>query len=153
MFHKAIELEFDEGTKLRLTFQTGEIKAYDMAALFREYPQLEALKDRKLFLGGELLGHYGIRWNDDLDIEAETIYEDGEDVGFATLPIGLRVGNALCEARVKAGISQAELSSKTGIDQSDISKLERGVGNPSILTLEKISSALGMKLDIRILPE
>ncbi len=153
MFHKATKLEFDDGTKLRLTFQSGEIKAYDMAALFPEYPQLEALKDRKLFLSGKLLGHYGIRWNDDLDIEAETIYEDGENVGFATLPACLRIGNALSEARAKTGISQAELSLKTGIDQLDISKLERGVGNPSIATLEKISSALGKRLEVRFLPE
>ena len=153
MFHKAINLEFKGGTTLQVTFQSGEIKSFDMARMFAKYPQLEALEDREFFLSGKLLGHYGIRWNDDLDIEAETIYEDGTDVGFATLPIGLRVGNVLCEARAKAGISQAELSSKTGIDQSDISKLERGAGNPSIMTLEKISSALGMKLDIRILPE
>lgn len=151
MFHKAINLEFKEGTALEVTFQNGEIKSFDMARMFGKYPQLEALKDRELFLSGKLLGHYGIRWNDDLDIETETIYEEGEDAGMAILPINVRVGNALCEARIKAGFSQAELASKTGIDQADISKLERGVGNPSIGTLEKIATAMGMKLDVRIL--
>lgn len=153
MFHKAIKLEFEGETRLKVTFQNGEIKAYDMAVLFPKYPQLEALKDHELFLSGKLLGHYGIRWNDDLDIETETIYEEGEDVGTAVLPINVRVGNVLCETRVKAGFSQAELASKTGIDQSDISKLERGMGNPSIGTLEKITTAMGVKLDIRILSD
>ncbi len=152
MFHKAIKLEFGEDAILKVTFQNGAIKSYDMAALFPKYPQLEALKDRKLFLSGKLFGHCGIRWNDDLDIEAETIYQDGIDVGVAELPACLRVGNALGEARAKSGLSQAELSLRTGIDQSDISKLERGVGNPSVATLEKIAAALGMRLEIRFLP-
>ncbi len=50
---------------------------------FPWHPQLEALKDRTLFQSGKLVGGYGIIWNDDLDIEAETIYEDGNLVGRA----------------------------------------------------------------------
>ena len=38
----------------------------------------------------------------------------------------------------------------TGIDQSDISKIERGVANPSISTLNKIAVALGMHLYVSI---
>ena len=86
MFHKAINLEFKEGTTLELTFQNGEVKAYDMSVLFSKYPQLEALKDRKLFLNGKLMGSYGVYWNDELDIEAETIYEDGISVGTKRFP-------------------------------------------------------------------
>ena len=150
MFHKAINLEFKEGTTLELTFQDGCIKSYDMACLFEKYPQLEALKDRELFVSGKLLGAYGISWNDDLDIEAETIYEDGQDIGKTNIPINQCVANALSAARAKAGISQAELSAETGIDQSDISKLERGLGNPSVGTLNRIAQALGMELSIQI---
>lgn len=150
MFHKAINLEFKEGTTLELTFQNGEVKAYDMAVLFPKYPQLEALKDRKLFLSGKLMGAYGIYWNDELDVEAETIYEDGASVGKTELPINLCVANAISAARAKAGISQAELSAETGIDQSDISKLERGIGNPSVGTLNRLARAMGMELNIQI---
>ncbi len=49
-----------------------------MASLFGKYPQLGTLKERRLFLNGGLAGHYGIRWTDDLDIEAETVYEEGK---------------------------------------------------------------------------
>ena len=80
MFHKAIDLEFKEGTTLELTFQDGKVKSYDMAMLFIKHPQLRALEDRELFLSGNLMGGYGICWNDKLDIEAETIYEDGMDI-------------------------------------------------------------------------
>lgn len=51
-----------------------------MASLFTKYPSLKALKDRKLFLSGKLMGSYGIYWNEDLDIEVETIYEDGINI-------------------------------------------------------------------------
>ena len=121
MFHKAIKLEYREGTTLELTFQDGKVKRYDMSALFSKYPQLEALKDRTLFTSGKLLGSYGIVWNDDLDIEAETIYEDGETVREEKPAAFVMVGEAVAAARAKKGLSQKELSDLTGIDQSDLS--------------------------------
>ena len=150
MFHKAIKLVLKERTSLELTFQDGEVKAYDMAVLFSKYPQLEALKNRKLFLSGKLMGSYGIIWNDDLDIEAETIYEDGVTVRHEMMSINFRVANAVASARADSGKSQMELATLTGIDQSDISKIERGVANPSIVTLNRIAEALGKKLQITI---
>lgn len=82
-FHKATNLSFKDGTSFELTFEDGCVKSYDISRLFGKYPQLEALKDRSLFLEGRLSGGYGIIWNDDLDIEAETVYEDGVTVGRA----------------------------------------------------------------------
>ena len=148
MFHKAIKLEYKEGTTLELTFQDGKVKRYDMSALFGKYPQLTALRDRTLFTSGQLLGPYGIVWNDDLDIEAETIYEDGMTVREEKPAAFVMVGNAVAAARARKGISQKELSDLTGIDQSDISKIERGIANPSINTLSRIAQALDAKLQI-----
>ena len=133
-----------------MTFQNGEVKEYDMAALFGKYPQLTALTNRDLFLSGRLMGSYGIIWNDELDIEAETIYEDGRTVRVEEIPANLMIANAVLSARAKAGISQSELSAATGIDQSDISKIERGVANPSVNTLSRIATALGAKLSVSI---
>ena len=80
MFHKAIDLKFKEGTVVEVTFQDGMVKQYDMMVLSKKYPQVSALKDRKLFLSGRLMGYYGIIWNDDIDIETEEIYESGKTV-------------------------------------------------------------------------
>ena len=150
MFHKAIKLELKEGTALEVTFQTGEVKAYDMAELFAKYPQLTALRDRELFLRGKLMGPYGIVWNEELDIEAETIYHDGSIVRVEAVPVGLRVANALASARAKRGLTQSQLAALTGIDQSDISKIERGAANPSLNTLDRLATALDMELKIGI---
>ena len=150
MFHKAIKLNFLEGTKLELTFQSGEVKRYDMSVLFDKYPQLEALRNRELFTSGRLMGQYGIIWNDDLDIEAETIFEDGETVGFSLVPVSMKLGNTIAEARAEHGVTQSELASLTGINQADISRIERGTANPSISTLERIAAALGCSLEIKL---
>ena len=150
MFHKAVKLEFDEGTALVLTFQDGKAKRFDMGVLFDKYPQLTALKDRKLFTSGQLMGFYGIIWNEELDIEAETIYEEGETVRVEKPAVGILIGNALSAARAKKGLSQKALSEATGIDQSDISKIERGVANPSVSTLSRLAEALDKKLIVSL---
>ena len=79
MFHKAIDLKYKTGTVLELTFQDGKVNQYDIAVLFDKYPHLRALQNRRLFQSGQLTG-YGIIWNDDIDIETETIYEEGTTV-------------------------------------------------------------------------
>ena len=150
MFHKAVELSFGEGTSLEVRFQDGKVKQYDMASLFDKYPQLRALEDRNLFLSGKLMGAYGIVWNDDLDIEAETIYEDGETIRTEKPVTENPAARAVAAARAVSGLSQKQLAEMTGIDQSDISKIERGTANPSISTLERIAKALGGKLTVSI---
>ena len=67
-----------------------------------------------------------------------------------TVFLDTMVGNAVAAARAKKGISQKELSEATGIDQSDLSKIERGVANPSVGTLNRIAEALDAKLFVSI---
>lgn len=148
MFHKAIELKLLEGTAMEVIFQNGIVKHYDMRALFPKYPQLRALEERSLFLSGKLVGAYGIMWNDDLDIEVETIYEDGETVRRDDIMLHQVSAKAVASARAAEGISQKQLAALSGMDQSDISKIERGAANPSVATLERIAKALNRKLSI-----
>ncbi|MBO4425247.1 MAG: helix-turn-helix domain-containing protein [Spirochaetales bacterium] len=149
MFHEAIELKFLRGTRLKVTFSDGSIHEYDMASMFDKYPQFKALTDRQLFISGKLY-RYGIVWNDELDIETETIYEDGKEIGVKKDVYHGASAHAVMEARCNANITQKQLAELTGIDQSDISKIERGVANPSVSTLERIAEAVGGKLKISI---
>ena len=50
--------------------------------------------------------------------------------------------------RQYANISQRDLSKMTGITQADISKIERGIANPSLNTIARIMSATGNSLNI-----
>ena len=150
MFHKAINMRFLEGTAMEVSFQDGKVKRYDMATLFSKYPQLRALKDRKLFLSGKLMGAYGIVWNDELDIETATIYEEGDTVREEQPAANQAAALAVMSARAQSGLSQQQLAAATGIDQSDLSKIENGAANPSVRTLERIAQALGGQLAIQI---
>ena len=150
MFHKAVELGYQDGTVLEVRFQDGLVKRFDLSVLFVKYPQLQALKDRDLFLSGKLMGSYGIVWNDELDLEVETVYAEGETVREEKPASNIMFARALSAARAKQGFSQKQLAELTGIDQSDLSKIERGVSNPSISTMERIATALGGNLSISI---
>ena len=149
MFHEAIDMQYLEGTSLAVTFSDGSVHEYDMASMFCKYPEFEALKDRSLFLSGKLY-RYLIVWNDDLDIETEAIYEDGKVIEIKKDIYHGASAYAVMEARGKADLTQKQLAELSGIDQSDISKIERGIANPSVLTLERIARALGGKLIIKI---
>jgi len=46
--------------------------------------------------------------------------------------------------RTKAAISQEELALKCGLDRTYISGCERGVRNPSLISVEKIADALSV---------
>lgn len=59
---------------------------------------------------------------------------------------------AMIDARKTTGLTQKQLSEKTGIAQGDISKLENGCANPSLRTLQRLASGLGMKLKVEFLP-
>ncbi|MBQ6296149.1 MAG: helix-turn-helix transcriptional regulator [Selenomonadaceae bacterium] len=53
----------------------------------------------------------------------------------------------LRQARKAAGLTQAQLAEKTGITQSGYTRYERGINDPSISTLKKLSEILNVSLD------
>lgn len=150
MFHEAVELVFKEGTELEVTYQDGMVKGYDMSVLFDKYPQLKRLENRDFFTTGKLVGFYLIVWDDELDIGTDTVYESGWTVRKLPPFPGIAAGRAVLAARAESDMTQKRLAELTGIDQSDISKIERGVANPTVGTLERIAKALGGKLIINI---
>ncbi len=57
-----------------------------------------------------------------------------------------KLGERIRYARMDAGLkSQEALSDKTGLHRNYIGKLERGLSNPPVYTLYRISAALGRK--------
>ncbi len=59
-------------------------------------------------------------------------------------------GDIIRQARKKQNLSQRELAKLTGLTQAGISKLERGVCNPSLKTMRKINQVL--KIQDKIFP-
>jgi len=59
---------------------------------------------------------------------------------------------AMIEGRENQNMTQKDLASATGIGQADISRLENGTANPSLRTLKRLASGMGMKLQINFVP-
>jgi transcriptional regulator with XRE-family HTH domain len=57
------------------------------------------------------------------------------------------LANNVKKHRKQAGLSQEELAFQCDIDRTYISKLERGVANPSLLILVKIAETLNVKIE------
>ena len=153
MFVRAIDVEFLDGVVLDMTFQDGKVIRYDMSTMFSKYPQLkELLKNRKLFKSGYLdQGGYGVIWNDELDFDAMSIYEGGKVVGHVITSINQQIGILLAKTREENNVTQVELSKMTHIDQGDISKIERGLGNPTVAKIIKLFKALGKSISVTLL--
>lgn len=59
-------------------------------------------------------------------------------------------GSLIKKRRISLGIDQRGLSEITGVSIHTLSNIEAGKGNPSVKTLDRILTALGMELRIRV---
>jgi transcriptional regulator with XRE-family HTH domain len=64
--------------------------------------------------------------------------------------------DALFKARTKAGLTQAEVAERMGTKTPAVARLEAGGGSkkhsPSIATLQKYATAVGCRLEIKLVP-
>ena len=56
------------------------------------------------------------------------------------------IGNRLALLRKRRGLSQEELAERAHLDRSYVSRIERGLANPSMSVLERICVALDITL-------
>lgn len=150
MTHKIVSVKPMKNFVLLVGFQNGIEKTYDMRTLYPIFPQFEIFEnDVNLFNQVQVdMGGYGISWNDDLDLDAEDIWEDGIEVGKKEVDIVALLAENLIKARDSVGMTQKQLAEVTGIYQADISKIERGLANPSVSTLKRLADGMGLKLKI-----
>ena len=154
--HKIVTVKPMDNSVLLVGFQNGVEKTYDMHNLYSIFPQFKVFEtDVNLFNQVQVdTGGYGISWNDDLDLDAEGLWEDGvetgnkKDVGIAD---ALAVN--LLKARGCVGMTQKQLSERTGIYQADISKIERGLANPSLSTLKRLAEGMDTVLRLQFIPK
>lgn len=149
MFHKIKKLELLEDYRLLCRFEDGKAKVFDMKTMMAKYPVFLDLKENDLFKKGRIdVGGFGIVWNDDLDISAQGIYELGEPYEEGEKRIS-DIAKALKQARLDAGLTQNDLSRLSGVTQSNIARIENGLVDPTIKTVEKLLAPLGKRLEIK----
>jgi len=52
------------------------------------------------------------------------------------------LGKNLRAARKKLDLSQSEVSQRSGVEQGEVSRIERGIRDPQVSTLEKLAAAV-----------
>ena len=57
-----------------------------------------------------------------------------------------RLANQILEARKRQKITQVELAARSGVGQGEISRIENGEGNPTVATLTRLGTQLGISL-------
>ncbi len=55
-------------------------------------------------------------------------------------------GTHLKKTRIDKGFTQKQLANEMDVEISQISRIERGIGNPTLSTLSRLSEILGIKL-------
>ena len=58
----------------------------------------------------------------------------------------IKFGKNLKKERLKKGLSQGGVARILGVHRTYISGLERGARNPSLMTVQKVARALGVKV-------
>jgi DNA-binding XRE family transcriptional regulator len=156
MTHRIKEVKTLENFVVSVIFQDGVEKEYDVKQLFSVFPQFQVFEtESPLFKQVTVdVGGCGISWNDELDLAAEEVWDNGLETGVIhKVDILSEIGVNLTKARDIAEITQKELAEKTHIYQGDISKIERGSANPSVKTLQRLAEGMDMVLKIEFVPK
>ncbi len=56
----------------------------------------------------------------------------------------IRLAITIRETRKQQGLTQRELAAKSGVQQREIVRIEKGAGNPTLMTQVKLQFALGL---------
>ncbi len=74
------------------------------------------------------------------------------DEAYAAAQLAASVGEQIRAAREAAGLSQRELAQRMGTSQAAFGRLETGGVGATLTTLQRVASALGLKVDIELRP-
>lgn len=85
---------------------------------------------------------------DDLLNEPEAL-EKGVSIKVKANDQDIDVMRPLIVARKQAKLTQKDLADKVNMDQGDISKLERGLRNPTVHLLQRLADAMNLEVEIK----
>ena len=79
MIHRIKSVEAKENYIIEAVFYDGQLVHYDVKQLFVTFPVFRIFELDQILFGAVKVdqGGYGVSWNDELDLDAETIWENG----------------------------------------------------------------------------
>jgi DNA-binding XRE family transcriptional regulator len=87
----------------------------------------------------------------DISLEMDNLYGKAgtpEREAFRREAYAYCMGQVVRDARKNEKITQQELASRIGADKSYVSKIEKGIIEPSVGTFYRIIDALGLRIEI-----
>jgi ribosome-binding protein aMBF1 (putative translation factor) len=89
-------------------------------------------------------------WNELRDRRLKT---PAARTGYDQAKASYEVGRMIRELREARHLSQRELAERMGTTQSVVGRLEAGGSRPTLVTLERVAQALGLRLQVRFQEE
>jgi len=86
------------------------------------------------------------------DVKRQMLADPRVAEEYAALQPEYELARSILTQRLAKGLSQRELAERTGTKQPAISRLEGGIGKPSLSLLEKVAGALDADLVVRLEP-
>ncbi|MEO7398168.1 MAG: helix-turn-helix transcriptional regulator [Ilumatobacteraceae bacterium] len=91
---------------------------------------------------------------DELKKSRRAAMTDGERAdhheAYDATRLALDVGEKVRDAREAAGLSRRELAASMGTSQAAVARLEAGGGGATLTTLQKVATALGLKVIVEL---
>jgi ribosome-binding protein aMBF1 (putative translation factor) len=84
-------------------------------------------------------------WNDVRDRRFDS---PAARAGYEHARSAYEIGRVVRELRESRGLSQRELAERMGTTQSVVGRLEAGGSRPTIVTLDRVAYALGLRLEV-----
>lgn len=88
-------------------------------------------------------------WSDD----QRAVYEAASAAFAAEHDRVARLGRDLAERRKQLNLTQPDLAAISGLQQSEISRIERGLANPTLSTISPLLAALQLDFAVAPIPE
>jgi ribosome-binding protein aMBF1 (putative translation factor) len=85
-------------------------------------------------------------WN---ELRDRRIEGPAPKTGYKQAKAAYEVGRMIRELREARQLSQRQLAERMGTTQSVVGRLEAGGSKPTLVTLERVAQALGLRLEVR----
>ena len=80
------------------------------------------------------------------EFKKEILKDPAKRKAYEEHRVEAKIYAALVRERIQHKLTQKQLAQKIGIAQSALARFESGRGNPTLAFLQKVTSALGLKL-------
>lgn len=140
--------------KIRTTFFNGEVREFDIEAQLSGTGELKRMLAYCEFakLNSTLKissSRARIEFDCGVNISSDNLYYESIFIETEKIEdINIRLAATITKMRESLFMTQADLEKRTGIHQAEISKIERGLGNPSLSTINRIAAGLNHNMDI-----